>query len=152
MAGDVLVPACKEWAVVVDALLRGEQILDLRKGGVHEEGRRFELQADRFWLFPTYEHQDADLLKPAHQAALERARADHEGAGADRVRIEGWADVAGTALLTDPEIILSHESQRARRIWLTAPASRKRFCTLCGSASRRRSSAASSRPSSSRTS
>ena len=111
MAGDVLVPACKEWAVVVDALLRGEQILDLRKGGVHEEGRRFELQADRFWLFPTYEHQDADLLKPAHQAALERARADHEGAGADRVRIEGWADVAGTALLTDPEPLAALRSE-----------------------------------------
>lgn len=103
MAGSLPVPACKEWAVVVDALLRGEQILDLRKGGIREEGRRFELRGDRFWLFPTYEHQDADLLKPAHRPALRRALVERGRAAADHVRIDGWAEVAGTALLTEPE-------------------------------------------------
>ena len=103
MAGSVPVPACKEWAVVVDALLRGEQILDLRKGGIREEGRRFELRGDRFWLFPTYEHQDAALLKPAHRQALKRVLVERGRAAADHVRIDGWAEVAGTALLTEPE-------------------------------------------------
>lgn len=87
---------------MVDALLRGEQILDLRKGGIREEGRRFELRGDRFWLFPTYEHQDAALLKPAHRPALKRVLVER-GRAADHVRIDGWAEVAGTALLTDPE-------------------------------------------------
>lgn len=87
---------------MVDALLRGEQILDLRKGGIREEARRFELRGDRFWLFPTYEHQDAALLKPAHRPALERVLVER-GRAADHVRIDGWAEVAGTALLTDPE-------------------------------------------------
>jgi hypothetical protein len=86
--------------VVVDALVRGEQILDLRKGGIHEEGHRFDLRQPRFWLFPTYEHQDAGLVKPAHRSALERVRAERS-AGVER--IEGWAEVVGTALLTDPE-------------------------------------------------
>lgn len=103
MAGSVPVLACKEWAVVVDALLRGEQILDLRKGGIHEDERRFELRGDRFWLFPTYEHQDADLLKPGHRPALDRVLAEHRGTPSDHVRIEGWAEVAGAALLTNPE-------------------------------------------------
>jgi hypothetical protein len=111
MAGGAPVPACKEWAVVVDALLRGEQILDLRKGGIHEEGRRFELRVDRFWLFPTYEHQDADLLEPAHRPALERTLADQEDTGPDHVRIDGWADVAATALLTDPEPLAALQSE-----------------------------------------
>jgi len=61
--------------VVVDALVRGEQVLDLRKGGLHEEGRAFALRAARFWLFPTYEHQHAELVKPAHRPALERVLA-----------------------------------------------------------------------------
>jgi hypothetical protein len=102
MAGSVPVPACKKWAVVVDALLGGEQILDLRKGGIREEGRGFELRGDRFWLFPTYEHQGADLLRPAHRPALKRVLVEHGRAAANHVRIGGWAEVAGTACLPIP--------------------------------------------------
>ena len=40
----VSVPAYKEWAVIVHALLEGEQILDVRKGGLREDGRRFGLE------------------------------------------------------------------------------------------------------------
>ena len=34
-------PALKEWAAIVHALLEGEQIVDVRKGGLHEDGRHF---------------------------------------------------------------------------------------------------------------
>ena len=36
----VSVPAYKEWAVIVHALLEGEQGRDGRKGGLREDGRR----------------------------------------------------------------------------------------------------------------
>ena len=59
-------PAFKEWAAVVQALLEGEQILDVRKGGIREDGRHFSVQSTRLWLYPTVEHQQPELLKPAY--------------------------------------------------------------------------------------
>lgn len=84
--------------MVVRALLAGEQILDLRKGGVREAGRHFALQATRVWLHPTVEHQDRDLVRPAYRRWLDDTVATPDRA----VRIEGWADVVGVARLTDP--------------------------------------------------
>jgi hypothetical protein len=70
--------ALKEWAVSVEALSQGEQILLLRKGGIHEDGKDFRVIHSEFLLYPTYEHQKAELLQPAHrpalQALLERPR------------------------------------------------------------------------------
>lgn len=60
--------AFKEWAVVVDALARGEQIVILRKGGISEGRGGFEVEHDRFLLFPTLFHQQRELVSPAAQA------------------------------------------------------------------------------------
>ena len=60
-----MAPAYKEWATIVHALLTGEQVLDVRKGGIREDGRHFSVQATRFWLYPTAEHQKAELLEGA---------------------------------------------------------------------------------------
>jgi hypothetical protein len=93
--------ALKEWAVVVRALLGGEQILDLRKGGIREVGRHFALQATRIWLYPTVEHQDRDLIRPAYRRWLDDTERE---APPDRaIRVEGWADVVGVARLTEPD-------------------------------------------------
>ena len=59
-------PAYKEWGAVVQALLEGEQIIDVRKGGIREDGRHFSVQAKRLWLYPTVEHQRPELLKAAY--------------------------------------------------------------------------------------
>jgi hypothetical protein len=100
-SGSVAAPALKEWAVVVRALLGGEQILDLRKGGIREEGRHFALRSTRVWLYPTVEHQEHDLVRPAYRRWIDDAERD---ALADRaIRIEGWADIVGVAQLTDPD-------------------------------------------------
>ena len=74
-----MAPAFKEWAVVVHALLEGEQILDVRKGGLHEEGRHFALQSTRFWLYPTAEHQKAELLKEPYRHWIDLASASPVG-------------------------------------------------------------------------
>ena len=63
--------ALKEWAITCEAIGRGEQILLLRKGGIHEDGKDFRVIHREFLLYPTYEHQKADLLRVEHQPALE---------------------------------------------------------------------------------
>jgi hypothetical protein len=96
----VTVPAYKEWAVIIRALLEGEQVLDVRKGGLREDGRHFGLQATKVWLYPTSEHQRADLLKPAYQHTIELSPGSPVG---DPITVPGWADIVGLAKLTDPE-------------------------------------------------
>jgi hypothetical protein len=95
----------------VRALLEGEQILDVRKGGLYEDGRHFGLRASRFWLYPTAEHQRPELLKPAyrHTAALSPGAPVGEP-----IRIEGWADLVGVATVTEPDELARLDS---RWIW-----------------------------------
>jgi hypothetical protein len=47
--------ALKEWSNVVAALGRGDQIVLVRKGGIADPS--FGVEADRFYLYPTYFHQ-----------------------------------------------------------------------------------------------
>ena len=56
--------ALKEWAAVVEALARGQQTLLLRKGGVGDPGETFELAHREFFLFPTFEHQKREQIRP----------------------------------------------------------------------------------------
>jgi len=62
--------AFKEWAVTIEALARGEQIIILRKGGIQEPNLHFQIEHDRFLFFPGYLHQDAELLKPDYRSWL----------------------------------------------------------------------------------
>ncbi len=82
------------------ALLEGEQVVDLRKGGLREEGRHFDLPARRLWLYPTAEHQRAELLKPAYRHWLDLASAAPVG---EPIVIRGWADVTDVARISEPE-------------------------------------------------
>ncbi|RIX52419.1 DUF1802 family protein [Paenibacillus nanensis] len=63
--------ALKEWAVSVKALQEGKQIIVMRKGGIVEETREFELISQSFYLMPAYEHQKKELLKEAFRDALD---------------------------------------------------------------------------------
>lgn len=45
----------KEWANAIDALGRGEQVILIRKGGIADPS--FGVEAERFYLYPTYFHQ-----------------------------------------------------------------------------------------------
>lgn len=60
--------AFKEWAAVVDALGSGQQILLLRKGGISEGRRGFQVEHAEFLLFPTWFHQERDALLPSAHA------------------------------------------------------------------------------------
>ena len=73
---------------MVHALLEGEQILDVRKGGLREDGRHFSVQSTRFWLYPTAEHQKAELLKEPYRHWIDLAHAAPIG---EPITVEGWA-------------------------------------------------------------
>jgi hypothetical protein len=65
--------AFKEWAVVCRALAEGRQIVILRKGGIAEGPRGFEVTDRQFFLFPTYLHQAAEGVIPEWRAAVAAA-------------------------------------------------------------------------------
>jgi len=54
----------KEWATVVKALEQGKQTVILRKGGILETASGFNIESKRFFLFPTWEHQETKHVKP----------------------------------------------------------------------------------------
>jgi hypothetical protein len=62
--------ALKEWASVCSALEEGRQIILLRKGGILEAIGGFELEHPQFFLFPTYLHQNAQMLKDGERKRL----------------------------------------------------------------------------------
>ncbi|MDP3722190.1 MAG: DUF1802 family protein [Candidatus Omnitrophota bacterium] len=65
--------ALKEWASVLAACARGEQLVFIRKGGLIEPGSGFEFRAPHFLLYPTYEHQTVTFLRSPFQALFEEA-------------------------------------------------------------------------------
>ncbi len=70
--------ALKEWATVCQAIESGRQILLLRKGGIYEASGEFELEYPQFVLFPTYLHQNLNMLKPDAHAGFEARSAEPE--------------------------------------------------------------------------
>ncbi|MBD1874195.1 DUF1802 family protein [Nodosilinea sp. FACHB-131] len=85
----------KEWQAAVTALLQGETILLLRKGGIREAKGQFSLAARQALLLPTVEHQKAALLKEAFRPLM-----TGEVAHDDQVRFDGWAAITHALPLT----------------------------------------------------
>ncbi len=83
--------ALKEWAVTARALAQGKQILLLRKGGIHEEGKDFRVIHPEFLLYPTFEHQREELLQPEYQPGLQALLA--EPRNEDQINFSHWAKV-----------------------------------------------------------
>ena len=104
--------AFKEWAVVVDALGSGGQIIILRKGGISEGREGFKPEHSRFFLFPTQFHQQRDEVIPSAQARYDLIapafRSD------DRVRLEFFADIVVAERLHSLE---EAEALRGQHIW-----------------------------------
>jgi hypothetical protein len=85
--------AFKEWAVVCRALAEGRQALILRKGGIAEPGGSFQVEHTRFWLFPTYVHQQREGIVADALPLLERAEAERPPAGT--LHLSHFAEVPG---------------------------------------------------------
>ncbi len=63
--------ALKEWALACKTLQEGRQLLLIRKGGLREEEGRFVPRYPEFFLFPTFEHQRAELLQDRYKSEFE---------------------------------------------------------------------------------
>jgi len=87
--------ALKEWASVIAALGRGEQIVLIRKGGIADP--KFGLESESFYLFPTNFHEGGG--QPP------------EGGGQppSAVPISHWCEVVKTWEIRDLEVLLRLE-------------------------------------------
>lgn len=83
--------ALKEWAVAVKALSKGEQILILRKGGIHRADKEFRVVHPEFLLYPTYEHQRRDLVRASSHPDLEQSLVEDENP--NQVKFRYWCQV-----------------------------------------------------------
>ena len=83
--------AFKEWAVTIRAFDRGDQILLLRKGGIHEDGKDFRVLYPEFLMYPTFEHQQAELVKEEYHGELRQVISEAEGDGS--ITFGHWARV-----------------------------------------------------------
>lgn len=91
--------ALKEWSIAVEALLSGDLILLIRKGGIRETQPVFQCPSDRALLFPTYEHQTADALRAPYDIQPTPQAVPAIG---DPVPIGGWAEITHQLLLPGP--------------------------------------------------
>ncbi|HEX6095814.1 MAG TPA: DUF1802 family protein [Thermoanaerobaculia bacterium] len=76
--------ALKEWSNVVAALGRGEQVILIRKGGIADPA--FGVEAERFYLYPTYFHQGETEARPS-------------------VTITHWCEVVQTWTVRDLDVL-----------------------------------------------
>ncbi|MEY2565149.1 MAG: hypothetical protein QOH88_3342 [Verrucomicrobiota bacterium] len=91
----------KEWALVCEAMGRGEQCVILRKGGIAEGRAGFAFRHDEFFLFPTFFHEQVEKVRikdvqiPTQQE--------------DAIEIRFFANVIQSAHLTSWETVAALE-------------------------------------------
>ena len=95
--------ALKEWAVAVKALARGEQILILRKGGIDRSDKEFRVVHREFLLYPTYEHQRAELIKPSSISDLVETLEGHEDP--ESIEFSNWCRVTEKFEISESEML-----------------------------------------------
>ncbi|HUR44945.1 MAG TPA: DUF1802 family protein [Candidatus Saccharimonadales bacterium] len=104
--------AFKEWAVVVDALGRGDQIIILRKGGISEGRGGFQVEHPSFLFFPTLFHQQ-------RESVLRKAQERYDQVapllpGPDKLRVEYFGELAAWEKL---DSLAAAEKLRGQHIW-----------------------------------
>ena len=104
--------AFKEWAIIVDALKTGEQIIILRKGGISEGGGGFKVEHPAFWLFPTLFHQQRESVIPAARKRFDEISAGFPPPGI--VRLETFAQVVSVHHL---RTLAQAQQLRGQHIW-----------------------------------
>ena len=108
---DSLSAALKEWAVAVRALREGRQVILLRKGGIHDAGGEFSVEARDVLLFPTYLHEEeqAGTLQPCYEAW--RAEEERRRPAGEDVRIEAAARITDILPVDRPDALFTLGSQ-----------------------------------------
>jgi hypothetical protein len=104
--------AFKEWAVIVDALGRGDQIIILRKGGISEGPCGFKMEHPRFLLFPTLFHQQRESVLPSAQTRFDQLTPHFPPAG--KLRLEFFAETTASAKL---DSLSDVRALRGQHVW-----------------------------------
>ena len=104
--------AFKEWAVIVDALGSGAQIIILRKGGISEGPAGFQIEQPEFFFFPTLFHQQRESVLPAAQARYDHILPLCQDAAV--VKIEYFARVSASRQLRE---LADAERLRGQHVW-----------------------------------
>ena len=86
----------KEWAIVCQALGRGEQSVILRKGGIAEGREGFSFRHQEFFLFPTYFHEQVEKVR---QSDIE-----FPAQATDKIEINFFAKVELTGVIKSWEV------------------------------------------------
>ena len=113
--------ALKEWAVLCDAMARGDIIAMVRKGGIREQRAGFAVRHDRFVLYPTYFHARESELAPRFRETLPVSEATQPPPGV--VRLSLVADVAAVWQVRDLEALRTIDDEHG----LAWPAVESRF-------------------------
>ena len=74
---NIVMIALKEWAIVCKALEDGKQMLLLRKGGIMEYRKGFEVKHNEFLLYPTFEHQSIESIKDEYKEKIKEISEEH---------------------------------------------------------------------------
>ncbi len=105
--------ALKEWAITIKALEAGKTLLLLRKGGIKEVAGKFQIKYHRVLLYPTYEHQKLELLKPEY-FQLDEVKSINSIKPSNSISINSWAEITNVFSLTNKSIL---EALSPYHIW-----------------------------------
>lgn len=95
--------ALKEWATVLQAMDRDQQLVLIRKGGLIEPGSGFEMASNQFVFYPTFEHQAVNYLRPEYRGYFNEASAIR--APKESVRFDWFGKTVSTHTIHDPNLI-----------------------------------------------
>lgn len=108
-ASDAERTALKEWAVLVDAMARGDILAMVRKGGIREKRAGFEVRHDRFLFYPTFFHENtADLAVRFHP---QLAATHDRRAAPGHIRLTHLAESVAVWTITDPALLPAVEHE-----------------------------------------
>ena len=95
--------ALKEWASVLQAMERGEQLVLIRKGGLIEPGSGFEVLAEELVFYPTFEHQTVNYVRPPFAGYFDERAARRPEPG--RVRFDLFGRIVHSVRTMDASVI-----------------------------------------------
>jgi hypothetical protein len=111
----------KEWALVCEAIGRGEQSLIVRKGGIHEGRAGFSFKHPEFFLFPTFFHEQMERVRGSGRAIPERRAGEIEICWFAKVEFSAVVSSWETAVALEPFHIWTREIVRERFEYDEAP-------------------------------
>lgn len=102
--------ALKEWNSIVEALGKGQIIAIYRKSGIADKpdmktsNGTFNIEKERFLLYPTFTHQDLDKIKKSYWEHLNQ---NHKLGLQNQLQVKFWAEVFEEIPIYNVEQLLS---------------------------------------------